>query len=109
MPLASHPTESTPVHNSGDRITPMNRFSLIVPLCAVICMAQTPTAKQSKVEELFRLTALDKILGQSLATARSQIQASAMQQLSDADLTPKQGEILKDFENKMLNLLSENL
>ena len=82
---------------------------LLIPVFACICVAQAPDAKKAKVEELFRLTQLDQILGQSLANARNQIQSGAMQQLAGGELTAKQRELLTDFQNKMMDLLTQTL
>jgi hypothetical protein len=86
-----------------------NLRMLLLPLCAAACLAQTPSVKERKVEEIFKLAQMDSVLKQSIEMAGSQMQNAALQQLLGIEMTPKQRQIVDEFRGKINAVVAQGL
>ena len=82
---------------------------LFLTLAAANAFADDAT-KAAKVEEFFRLAQLDKVLEQSLAQVRTQMQNGLFQQIfGQKPLPPEMKKQVDDFDNKVADVVSDAL
>jgi uncharacterized protein len=79
---------------------------LFAPLAA---HADAPSSKQTKAEELLKLTHMDQLMSQMLGQMTERMKASADQQAASMHMTPEQKTSYDDYQQKLDQLLASYL
>jgi hypothetical protein len=82
------------------------RLALLIALIAQSCIYGQATASTAKVEEFFKLTQIEKALGDSMEQTMEMIKSSVVQEALGMKASPEQARQLEAFQTKVSKLLS---
>ena len=75
-------------------------------LCSVSLAHADEAAKIAKIEQIFTLSRIDKVLGQSLSMIGNQMKSAALQRTFHGPLSPAQQKLANEFQDKLNQVLA---
>ena len=88
----------------------MTKYSSVLLLASFFCA--TPlihadeAAKKTKIEQIFALANIDKLLSQNLSMIGNQIKSAALQRTFRGPLSPDQQKLENEFQDKLMQMVT---